>query len=182
MDLSAATERTFRKHIEEHHWHSIDPDVPLVAPGAAEVRIGSLILDLVAHNNAGGITLIEFKVKATKDTLAQLLLYPRAFRRALEAAGCPRVPDLRVVLVSPFIDRGVVELVETLRLPYPIRIRLCVPDRNGHVKLVSPHAPDIPPGHCWEQSEGASQVGWDEGLLIRGRRLLPLSPSSPASE
>jgi len=176
MDLWAANERAFRKHIEEHHWDAIDPEVPLVGPGAAEVRIGSLILDLVAHNKAGGITLVEFKVKATKDTLAQLLLYPRAFRRALEAAGCPKMPDLRVVLVSPFIDRGVVELIETLRPPYPVQIRLCVPDGDHRVKLVSPNTPDIPLAHCWEQSQGANQVGWDGGLLIRGRRLLPPSP------
>ena len=175
MDLWATNERDFRKHIEVHHWDSIDPEVPLVEPGAAEVRIGSLILDLVAHNKAGGITLVEFKVKATKDTLAQLLLYPRAFRRALTAAGCPKVPDLRVVLVSPFIDRGVVEWVETLQLPYPVRIRLCVPDGDNRVKLVSPNASDIPKGHCWEQSDGACQVGWDGDLLIRGRRLLPPS-------
>jgi hypothetical protein len=176
MDLWATNERNFRKHIEEHHWGAIDPEVPLVMPSAAEVRIGSLILDLVAHNKAGGITLVEFKVKATKDTLAQLLLYPRAFRRALEASGCPKVPDLRVVLVSPFVDRGVVDLLQTLRPPYPVLIRLCVPDGDQRVKLVSPNALDIPRGHCWEQSEGVSQVGWDGGLLIRGRRLLPPSP------
>ncbi len=176
MDLWKTNERDFRKHIEEHHWDAIDPEVPLLRPGAAEVRIGALILDLVAQNSAGGITLIEFKVKATKDTLAQLLLYPRAFRRALEAAGCQRLPDLRVVLVSPFIDRGVVELMETLPPPYPVRIRLCVPDGEHRVKLISPKDPDIPKAHCWEQSEGTSQVGWDGSLLIRGRRLLPPSP------
>jgi hypothetical protein len=173
MELWSANERDFRKHIEEHHWDDIDPVVPLMRPGAAEVRIGSLILDLVAHNKAGGITLVEFKVKATKDTLAQLLLYPRAFQRALKAVGCPKLPDLRVVLVSPFIDRGVVELIETLTLPYPVQIRLCVPDGDSRVKLVSPNAPDIPSGHCWEQSEGLCQVSWDGGLLIRGHRLSP---------
>lgn len=61
MDLFKATERTFREHIEKHHWEDIDPEVPLVRPHAAEVRIGALILDLVAQNKAGGITLVEFK-------------------------------------------------------------------------------------------------------------------------
>ncbi len=171
MDLWTATERDFRRHIEEHHWDAIEPEVPLIRPGAAEVRIGSLILDLVAHNKSGGITLVEFKVKATKDTLAQLLLYPRAFRRALETAGCPKLPDLQVVLVSPFIDRGVVELVETIKPPHPVLIRLCVPDGDNRVKLVSPNTPGIPREHCWEQSDGVCQVGWDGDLLIRGSRL-----------
>jgi hypothetical protein len=177
MDLWKTNEREFRKYIENHHWDAIDPEVPLVRPSASEVRIGSLILDLVARNNAGGITLVEFKVKATKDTLAQLLLYPRAFRRALENAQCQQVPDLRVVLVSPFIDRGVVELVETLKLPYPIRIRLCIPDGETGVRLVPPTEPGVPKDHCWDQSEvtrGICQVGWDneKGLLIRGQPLM----------
>jgi hypothetical protein len=80
MNLRTVKEREFRTHIEEHHWDAIDPEVPLLRPGAAEVRIGALTLDLLARNSAGGITLVEFKVSATKDTLAQLLLYPRAFR------------------------------------------------------------------------------------------------------
>jgi hypothetical protein len=46
MDLWKAKEREFRAYIEEHHWDSIDPEVPLLRPGAAEVRIGALILDL----------------------------------------------------------------------------------------------------------------------------------------
>lgn len=176
MNLWTATEREFRAYIEKHHWDTIDPEVPLVKPGAAEVRIGALILDLVARNSAGGITLVEFKVKATKDTLAQLLLYPRAFSKALVKAGCPKVPDLRVVLVSPFIDRGVVELIEAVHPPHPIQIRLCVPDGENRVQLVSPRDSDFP-DHCWDQSEvtrGASQVGWDKdgGLLIRGRHLV----------
>jgi len=174
MDLWKTKEREFRSYIETHHWHDIDPDVPLIKPGAAEVRIGALILDLVAPNTAGGITLVEFKVSASKDTLSQLLLYPRAFHKALKAADCPTIPDLRVVLVSPFIDQGIVDLVKTLQSPYPIKLRLCVPDGDQRVKLVSPDDPGIPEGHCWDQCEvsrGANQVGWDGGLLIRGQRL-----------
>jgi hypothetical protein len=169
-------ERTFREYIEKHHWAAIDPEVPLVRPSAAEVRIGALILDLVARNDKGGITLVEFKVKATKDTLAQLLLYPRAFRKALEKAGCPQIPALRIVLVSPFIDRGVVELAETIQSPYPIQIRLCVRDGSEGVRLTSPNEPGISEDHCWDQSavtRGTCQVGWDKerGLLIRGQPL-----------
>ncbi|MFL5354161.1 hypothetical protein [Archangium sp.] len=177
MDLWTANEREFRVYVEEHHWDDIDPEVPLLKPSAAEVRIGALILDLVARNKAGGLTLVEFKVKASKDTLAQLLLYPRAFEKALRAAGCPEVPKLRVVLVSPFIDRGVVELAGKIQPPHPIHIRLCVPDGDQRIKLMSPNEPGVPEQHCWEQSEVAgrsSQVGWDKdgGLLIRGQRLV----------
>ncbi|MCY1072994.1 hypothetical protein [Archangium lansingense] len=176
MDLWTTNEREFRAYVEEHHWDDLDPEVPLLKPSAAEVRIGALILDLVARNTAGGITLVEFKVKASKDALAQLLLYPRAFQKALMAAGCPKVPELRVVLVSPFIDRGVVELVKLIQPPHPIHIRLCVPDGDQRIKLMSPDEPGAPAQHCWEQSEVTgrpSQVGWDMdgGLLIRGERL-----------
>jgi hypothetical protein len=181
MNLWTAKEREFRKYIEEHHWDAIDPEVPPLRLGAAEVRIGALILDLVAHNSAGGLTLVEFKVKASKDTLSQLLLYPRALRKALMAAGCPKVPDLRVILVSPFMDRGVVELVEALQPRDPIKLRLCVQEGEHQAKLVSPSGPNIPPAHCWDQSEvsrGVSQVGWDKdgGLLLRGNRLQGTSP------
>jgi hypothetical protein len=176
LDLWTANEREFRTYVEAHHWDDIDPEVPLLKPSAAEVRIGALTLDLVARNKAGGITLVEFKVKASKDTLAQLLLYPRAFHKALQAAGCPKVPELRVVLVSPFIDRGVVDLVKSIQPPHPIHIRLCVPDGDQRIKLMSPDEPGVPEQHCWEQSEVTgrpSQVGWDMdgGLLIRGERL-----------
>lgn len=178
MELWTTNEHEFRAYIEKHHWDDIDPEVPLMKPSAAEVRIGALTLDLVARNKAGGITLVEFKVNAAKETLAQLLLYPRAFRKALMATGCPKLPDLRVVLVSPFIDRGVVELIESIQpqLQHPIRIRLCVPDRDQRIKLMSPNDPIVPQPHCWDQSEVTgrpSQVGWDMegGLLIRGQRL-----------
>lgn len=186
MDLWKTNEREFRAHIEAHHWDAIDPEVPLVKPGAAEVRIGALTLDLVAHNSRGGVTLVEFKVSATKDTLSQLLLYPRAFQKTLVAAGCPKMPELRVVLVSPFIDRGVVELVETIRSPHPITIRLCIPDGNEQVRLISPRDSDAPEKHCWDQSQarrGVSRVGWDKtaGLLIRGRPLISNHPDSESS-
>lgn len=89
----------------------------------------------------------------------------------------PALPELRVVLVSPFIDLGVVRLVETIQSPYPITIRLCIPDGDKGVKLVSPTEPGIPKDHCWDQSEvsrGQCQVGWDQdkGLLIRGQPLV----------
>src|SRR5262249_38521939 len=130
-------------------------------------------LDLVAGNTARGVTIVEFKVNAGLEALSQLLIYPHAFRKALDRASCTSPPPLRMVLVTPFLDFNVVEILQKIQPPTPIILRLCM-EREGEVCLTSPPSQPLE-RHCWDQSERPgheSQVNWkDGGVCVRGKRL-----------
>jgi hypothetical protein len=175
IDLSfGVNEQDFRKYVCEHLWDSIDPAAPLIRGGAPEVRIGAFKLDLLSANRDGGLSVVEFKVCASNEAVHQLFLYPRAVKKALERDGGP-IPSLRAVLVTPFLDRGVVEAVRSLGgLPCPMVFRLCVPDGMGGAVLRDPEREPVPGDRYWDQvDEGRRDLRSENGhVMVRGERLM----------
>jgi hypothetical protein len=87
MDPCWRSERELRRRVCDELWDELDPDPRFKLDQGRkvdEVRIGNFVFDALAPNASGGLTIIEFKVVMSKDTLAQLLLYPRALHRALK--------------------------------------------------------------------------------------------------
>ena len=167
-EISEITEKRLRTIVlQDSVWAQIDPVAP---PNrlryAEEVRIGSFRLDLVASNAAGGITIIELKVCASKDTLAQLLLYPRAFETHLQRRGLPHRPELRMVLVTTYLDKGVVDLIGSIRPPCPTLLRVCVAEEAGYF-LRSPREVGEERQQVWDQA--GDPTGGD--ITIEGDRV-----------
>ncbi|MBI5526329.1 MAG: hypothetical protein HY897_08335 [Deltaproteobacteria bacterium] len=156
-------------------FRSLDPQCPLVWEGKRQVKLGNFKIDYLARNRDGGLTIVEFKICAKNDTLAQLLLYPRAITVGLKKQGCPDrlLPKTKIVLVSTFLDKGVVELARRIRPPVPIGFRLCV-EKNGGPMLVDPSEDGHEyPGQFWDQATenpekqrvAKSQIEWRNGAL-----------------
>jgi RecB family endonuclease NucS len=174
MNWSKVSERQLREKIEATDLLTRDPEIGLKGYFAREVKIGSFTLDLLGKRERGDLVIVEFKANAHKNTLGQLLLYPRALRSALGR----KAPRIRTVLVSPFIDRGVVDLARKLRSVEKIVLRLAVSVR-GRVELIDPAKVDATSGQCWEQSDPSPkkhQVTWRDGAVTVNNRVLGQAP------
>jgi hypothetical protein len=176
MDPRSCSERELRQRVCDELWGELDPNPEYMLDrerAVDEVRIGNFILDMLAPNARGGLTIVEFKVVMSKDTLAQLLLYQRALRRTLERANAP-VPSIRMLLVTPYLDKGVIEVFEELKPKDPVLFRLCV--QNGdRLALVDPQAGDEWSNQCYDQvDEFASKTAltWNGSELRAKGRLL----------
>jgi hypothetical protein len=176
MDPRSCSERELRRQVCAELWGELDPNPEYVLDrerAVDEVRIGNFILDMLAPNARGGLTIVEFKVVMSKDTLAQLLLYPRALRRALERANAPE-PSLRMLLVTSYLDKGVIKVLETLAPKDPVFFRLCV-KTGDRLALVDPQASSEWPNQCYDQvDEFASKTAltWNGSELRAKGRLL----------
>jgi len=121
-----------------------------------EVQIGHYRLDAVATDNDGSLVVVELKVVRTKDTLAQLLLYPHAVRkRIMGRSNTP--PCVRALLITTHLDQNVVEIVDDLGLNPNITIRVCVGDTTHGLKLVAPCDP-VARDQVLDQGLGASNL------------------------
>lgn len=171
VDFRRVGEQELRGLVELPCWNDLD-DVPLISPGATEVRIGKFTFDLLARNKAGGVTIVEFKVTAWIGTLAQLLLYPLALRHQLERDQCKSIPKIRCVLVTSYLDRGVVSAVHELAPQCPVGFRVVIDEGQGP-RLVDPtkDAHLIPEAQYWHQAEErGSDVRWDgQRIVMRGQ-------------
>jgi RecB family endonuclease NucS len=112
-----------------------------------ELRLGAFRFDAIAYDQAGTIVVVELKVMATKDTLAQLLLYPHAIRKFLKRSGIEN-QKVRSVLITTHIDLNVVEITERLSDIEDVSIKICI-GTDDNLQLVDPeHSPD----QMWDQS------------------------------
>ena len=182
MDLRSCKEWEFRRRVCETLWDELDPEPEFKLDRARrvdEVRIGNFVLDMLAPNAKGGLTIVEFKVVMSKDTLAQLLLYPRALRSTLRPTNVP-VPDIRMLLVTPYLDWGVVEVIKELNPKPSVFFRLCVKNED-RLALVEPRSSDEWRGQCYDQvSESASRIAltWNGSeLRAKGSLIWPLASS-----
>jgi RecB family endonuclease NucS len=124
-----------------------------------EVRIGKYRLDALARDRGGDLVVIELKVAATKDAIAQLLLYPHAVTKTL-FRQCQTLPSIRSVLISTHLDRNVVELVESLKLKDKIGLFVCIGNSPNELRLVEPsEAGD----RVWCQSDGRTDLVVENG-------------------
>ena len=102
-----------------------------------EVRIGGFRLDAVASAPDGSLVIIELKTTRWMGTLAQLLLYLRALRRCLEFQGL-RPPQIRSLLITTYLDCGLLDLITDHELTDVVDVRLCVGTLPNDLRLVKP--------------------------------------------
>jgi len=119
-----------------HRLSEVDPQGPRLFSGQRDLKLGTYEFDYVAPNAAGGLTLIDFEVSATRDVLGRLLLHPHAVAKVVGRA----VP-LRSVLIVTHLDWNVVEAVKALRTAHPSIIRLAK-EQGDDYELVDPEGPD----------------------------------------
>jgi hypothetical protein len=188
MEPRSWGERELRRRVMcAELWNEFDPDPKYALDWARkvdEVRIGNFILDMLAPNADGGLTIVEFKVVMSKDTLAQLLLYPRALRCALKQAKAP-VPDIRMLLVTTHLDKGVVDVLDALNPAPPVFFRLCV-KKGDQLALVDPRTlGDEPHNQYYDQVEAYSWktvFTWTGSELhAKGQLLWTLDPQLRSS-
>lgn len=112
-----------------------------------EMRLGAFRFDAIAYDHSGALVIIELKVKATKDTLAQLLLYPHALRNFLKRNQSDQ--RVRTILVTTHVDSNVVDLVKRLESVEDICIKICTDSTEGKRTLVDP---EFATDQVWDQS------------------------------
>ena len=100
-----------------------------------ELRIGAFRFDAVAYDLNGDIVVVELKPISTKDTLAQLLLYPHALQMQLK--DLPNPPNVSSLLITTHIDANVFEIAESLSVTGEISIKVCVGSKLDGITLVS---------------------------------------------
>jgi RecB family endonuclease NucS len=119
-----------------------------------EVKIGAFKLDGVAiDTSTKELVVIELKVNASKNTLAQLLIYPYVLHKALCKLKF-EPPPIRSLLVTTHVDLNVVELAQNLANQRIIKILVCTDSGEGMFSLVSPDK--APKNQAWDQSEEGS--------------------------
>ena len=143
MNAKDFSERQLAEHTEE-----FTKSLNLTFLGSG-LRFGAYITDAIARDESGSIVVIEFKVKATKDTLAQLLLYPHAIRKLLKNKGKADV-TVRALLISTHVDSNVVELARLVSVVENISIKICVGDLSSGLRLIDPDEADE--SQVWDQS------------------------------
>lgn len=102
-----------------------------------EVRIGAFRLDAVAFDPDGCLVIVELKTTRWIGTLAQLLLYPRALKKSLAAKGI-QPPPIRCLLVTTFLDRGVLDLIADYELSDTVDVLVCSGSLPDDLKLTPP--------------------------------------------
>ena len=137
------SEGQLTKHIEKFA-HSLN--LTLLSE---QFRLGAYITDAIARDENGSLVVIELKVKATKDTLAQLLLYPHAIRKHLKKNDAVNI-KIRSLLISTHVDSNVVELAKRVAGIEEIAIKICVGDETTGLKLVDPD--EAGDRQVWDQS------------------------------
>lgn len=143
MNATEFSERQLAAHIEE-----FAKSLNLTLLGT-ELRFGAYIVDAIARDERGSLVVIELKVKATKDTLAQLLLYPHAIRKLVKNKEKMAV-KVRSLLISTHVDSNVVDVARRVSGIEEIAIKICVGDLNSGLSLVDPDEADE--NQVWDQS------------------------------
>ena len=157
MSIRGLSEKELTNHLED-----FVKTLELVMVGQ-EMRLGAFRFDAIAYDRSGTLVIIELKVNATKDTLAQLLLYPHALRKFLKRSEC--IQRVRTILITTHVDLNVVEIVERLSTIEDIDIKICRADQNGVPCLVSPRLAD---DQIWDQSlNGKCNLEIVDGSLTR---------------
>jgi hypothetical protein len=118
-----------------------------------EVPLGRYRLDALAEDADGEVVVVELKTAATKDTIGQLLLYPRALRTVLLKQGYTR--RVRSLLIATHLDSNVVGVVDELRSIADVSLKVCVGTEADGLRLVDPA--DAPPEQVWDQSAEGKQ-------------------------
>ncbi len=115
-----------------------------------EVKIGVYRLDAVVADPSGALVVVELKVNASIETLGQLLLYPRAFRKAIEVCGV-KPPHIRALLITTFLDSNVKDVAHDLADQIDIEFLVCTGATPDTLRLVDTE--NAGEEQCWDQSE-----------------------------
>jgi hypothetical protein len=119
-----------------------------------EVKIGAFKLDGVAIDiSTKELVVIELKVNASKNTLAQLLIYPHVLHKALCKLKF-EPPQIRSLLVTTHVDLNVVELAQNLANERIIEILIFTGSDKEMFSLISPN--NAPDNQAWDQSDEGS--------------------------
>jgi hypothetical protein len=138
---------------------------------AEQVRIGSFRLDAVAYDETdGSLVVVEVKTNRWCGTLAQLLLYPRALKRALPEGA--EVQRIRALLVTTYLEEGLIDVLNDYGLSESIEIAVCTGSVKDGLRLVDPKDPEAKAA-LWDQADGTKNVAaishWI-GSQLRGTR------------
>lgn len=148
---SVMTERELSEHLEALL------DQRKLRLVAREIRIGSLRLDAVAIDEFDdSLVVVELKTTRWCGTLAQLLLYPRALRKAIIDKGLSP-PVIRSLLITTYLDKGLIDLVADHELSDTVRLAVCVGSVAEGLRIVDPTDPEAESA-LRDQAEGNHDI------------------------
>lgn len=175
--LTEISEKDLQRAVLDNAYPSINPRAQphSYAEGREHFRLGTFRFDFIVGNKRGGFTIVEFKRYAHHGTFGQLLLYPRAVQLALGR----RVP-LSIVLITPYLDKGVVDLMQKLDLGEDWTFNaLLATGTESHPKLLNPSR--VPFGAEYFDRADSKQVQRErlERVFSGAREVGPRGPSRP---
>lgn len=152
MDARSIRESALASHLEE-----LLKQIDLI-PIEREVRIGAFRFDAVARDRSGNLFVVELKVAARMDTLAQLLIYPHVLKKYLRHCGLP-APVSGAVLITTHFDLNVLEVLKSIGASSTTSVWICTGTVPGALRLV---APMEVPDQAWDQSRQGGAARTDE--------------------
>jgi len=111
-----------------------------------EVPLGAYRFDRLASDADGRLVVVELKTDAHLRTLGQLLVYRHA------VAKHARSRQVRALLLTTYLDKNVVEVVDQLRSVIDIELKVCKDDPHDPDGLV-PVDPRAAGPQVWYQDE-----------------------------